>query len=144
MPITALGPLATSLGGAAGATGGASFLGPLFSGLGGLLGGFIDNREFDRLRGQIGDLTQFNPLSFIGPGGFVNSRTGRVTLDPIQQQFADQIGSVGPQLLSGGLFNNTNLQDALGNVDISGALQGANTSLQQQASPLIDRDWETI
>lgn len=111
----------------------------VFSGLGGLLGFGANARENAQLRGDITDLTQFNPSSFNGGGFGVNPANGNVFMDQLNQALRGGAGAGALAGFGGGLFNNQSLQEGLGGLDFGGAISGVNNAFGQQASPFFNQ-----
>lgn len=115
--------------------------GKILSGLGGLFGGLADVREVAQTRSDIKNMAAYNPFNAGGFGGSVhfNGRAGNFQLSPDQQLMQAMLGGQGLGLLSGGLFNSPQLQQALSQNNIAGALGQANSALAQQASPFVNQ-----
>ena len=111
-------------------------MGPLLSGLGGLLGGFSDTAEWQQGMSDINNNTNFRDQ--YGSTGFGNFNVGaggqnNFTFNPQMQAMQAMLQNQSMGQLQGGLFNDQNFQNAFGNNDMAGALGQAQGALQQQA-----------
>lgn len=117
------------------------FLSDLAGGVGGLVGGLIGAGEANAGQAELQRLQQFNPQDAGGFGGNVTfgpgGQNGLFTGDQQFQQFGQQLGQQGANLLGGGLFGSNQFQSAFGQNDIAGGLAQAQGSLQQQMNPFF-------
>ena len=111
---------------------GANFLGPLASGLGGLFGGAQGLKDLKQGTKDIKGLPGMQQQGIGGNFGQVGGNGQFLASQGIQNQ-QSALQGLSPALLSGGLFNDQNFQNAFQNNDIAGALGQANQGFSQQS-----------
>lgn len=109
--------------------------GGFFGGLGDFIGGGLNVLEQQGERDQIAGLGQFQDQTFGGFGGsgFVGAGgQNQFQFDQSLGGLRGLLGGQGQQFLGGGIFNNPDLQGALGGANISGANQQFQQAAGQQ------------
>jgi hypothetical protein len=115
------------------------FFNDIAGGVGDLVGGMIGAGERNAGQEELQRLQQYNPQNAGGFGGNVafGPGGGQFTGNQQFQNFEQQLGQQGQNLLGGGLFNNAGFQQAFGNNDIAGALGQANQAFGMQQNPFF-------
>lgn len=110
---------------------GGPLVGSVLSGLGGLFQGGANERALNQGRSDIMNLPGMQgPISF--GTGMGSAGANGFSFNPMLQGQQAMLGQMGSGLLQGGLFGNQSLQNALGGLNLGGALGGLQSAFGQQ------------